>query len=139
MYYSPHSAPTTACKKDDISAWLKKNGIPVRDDCLKVELVEILEKIAPAPTYALDEIAAEQRHEILRTPPYHPELQPIETCWAVVKNQIARNCDFTMSNLLKQLDKAFDSVTANTCSGIIKKVRKIEDKFWHEDIELEQC
>jgi hypothetical protein len=44
-----------------------------------------------------------------------------------------------MSNLLEQLDKAFDSVTANTCSGIIKKVRKTEDKFWYEDIELEQC
>ena len=139
MYYSPHSAPTTACKKDEISAWLRKNGIPVRDDCLKVELTEILDKIAPAPLYALDEIVVEQGHEILRTPPYHPELQPIETCWAVVKNQIARNCNFTMSNLQKQLDKAFDSVTANTCSGIIKKVRKIEDKFWYEDIELEQC
>jgi len=27
-------------------------------------------------------------------------------------------------------------VTSDTCSGIIKKVRKIEDKFWYEDIEL---
>jgi len=50
--------------------------------------VEILDKLAPAPTYALDELATEQGHEIIRTPPYHPELQPIETCWAVVKNQI---------------------------------------------------
>ena len=134
---SKHSAPIAASKKDDISAWLKQNGIPVQDDCLKAELVEILEKIAPVPTYALDEIVAEQGHKILRTPPYHPELQPIETCWGVVKNQIARNCDFTMSNLLKQLDEAFDSVTAETCSGIIKKIRKIEDQFWSEDIELE--
>lgn len=134
---SKHSAPIAASKKDEISAWLKQNGIPVQDDCLKAELVEILEKIAPAPTYALDEIVAEQGHKILRTPPYHPELQPIETCWGIVKNQIARNCDFTMSNLLKQLDEAFGSVTADTCSGIIKKVRKVEDKFWSEDIELE--
>lgn len=136
---SEHSAPTRTCKKDDISGWLKKNGIPVSEDCLKVELVELLKKMAPAPRYVLDEIVAEQGHEILRTPPYHPELQPIETCWAVVKNQIARNCDFTMSNLIEQLDKAFDSVTAKTCSGIIEKVRKIEDKFWYEDIKLEQC
>jgi len=133
---SKHSAPTTTSRKDEIESWLKQNGIPVQDDCLKAELVEILKKIAPVPTYALDEIVAESGHKILRTPPYHPELQPIETCWAVVKNQMARNCDFTMSNLLKQLDKAFDSVTSDTCSGIIKKVRKIEDKFWYEDIEL---
>lgn len=135
---SEHSAPTATCKKDKIISWLSKNGIPVSNDCLKAELVEILRKIAPAPTYALDEIAGEQGHKILRTPPYHPELQPIETCWAVLKNQIARNCDFTMSNLLEQLDKAFDGVTDKTCSGIINKIRRTEDKFWYEDIQLER-
>lgn len=135
---SRHSAPTATCTKDRISSWLSKNGLPVRDDCLKAELVEILEKLAPAPTYALDELAAEQGHEILRTPPYHPELQPIETCWAVVKNQIARKSKFTMAHLLEQLDEAFESVTEETCSGLIKKVRKVEDKFWTEDVRLDR-
>ena len=134
---SEHSDPTATCKKEKISAWLKKNGVPVCEDSLKAELVEILEKMVRSPTYALDEIAARQGHEVLRTPPYHPELQPIEPCWGVVKNQIARNCDFTMANLLVQLEKAFDRVTEKTYSGIIGDVRKIENKFWREDIELE--
>jgi transposase len=132
------SAPTAISKKDKISDWLMNNGVPVCNDCLKAELVEILAKFSPAPTYILDKIATEQGHEILRTPPYHPELQPIETCWAVVKNQIARNCDFTMSNLLEQLNKAFDSVTAKTCLAIINDVRKIEDKFWNSDADLDE-
>jgi len=136
---SHHSAPTATCKKDRISAWLRKNGIPVSDDCLKAELVEILDKLAPPPLYALDELAAAQGHAILRTPPYHPELQPIETCWAVVKNQVARNCKFTMAHLLEQLDDAFESVTEETCSGLIKKVREVEDKFWTEDVRLDRC
>ena len=131
------SAPIATSKKSEISSWLRQNGIPIQEDCLKPELVEIIKKIAPTPTYALDEIAAEQGHKVLRTPPYHPELQPIEICWGVVKNQIARNCDFTMLNLLKQLDEAFDNVKASTCIGIIKKIRKIEDKFWDEDLETE--
>ena len=135
---SRHSAPTATCKKDEIRSWLKKNGIPVRDDCLKAELVEILDKLAPAPTYALDELATEQGHEIIRTPPYHPELQPIETCWAVVKNQIARKSKFTMAHLLEQLDDAFESVTEETCSGLIKKVRQVEDKYWMEDMRLDR-
>lgn len=135
---SSHSAPTASGKKEDIRSWLSKNRIPVRDDCLKAELVEILEKVAPAPTYALDELASEQGHEILRTPPYHPELQPIETCWAVVKNQIARKSKFTMAHLLEQLDEAFDSVTEETCSGLIKKVREVEDTYWREDARLDQ-
>ena len=135
---SRHSAPTATCTKDSIYTWLSKNGVPVRDDCLKAELVEMLAKLAPAPTYALDELAAEHGHEILRTPPYHPELQPIETCWAVVKNQIARKNKCTMAHLLEQLDDAFTSVTEETCSGLIKKVRKVEDKFWTEDMRLDR-
>ena len=75
---------------------------------------------------------------MLRTPPYHPELQPIETCWGIVKNQVARNCDFTMANLLLQLDTAFDSVTNKTCEGLIKKIRGVEDNFWASDLKLDK-
>ena len=59
--------------------------------------MDILTKVGPQPTYVVDEIASEQGHEVLRTPPYHLELQPIETCWGIAKNEIARNCDFTMN------------------------------------------
>ena len=135
---SPFSAPTPSCKKERIQTWLERNNIPVKDDCLKAELVEILQKVGPEPTYVLDEIASEQGHEVLRTPPYHPELQPIETCWGIVKNEIARNCDFTMDNLVLQLENAFDKVTAKTCAGLIRKVRDVEDAFWRDDAILDE-
>ena len=130
---SPHSAPTIKCKKDKIRSWLEQNNIPLSKDCLKAEMIDVLYKIAPPSTYIIDEIAADHGHEILRTPPYHPERQPIETCWGVVKNQVARNCDFTMANLIVQLENAFNNITTKTCSGLVKKVRKIEDTFWSED------
>lgn len=133
---SINSAPTPSCKKERIRTWLDDNGFPLTVDCLKAEMVEALNKIAPTPTYAIDEIAQKHGHKILRTPPYHPELQPIEICWGVVKNEIARNCDFTMVNLIAQMDKAFDKVTGKTCKGIIKKIRKVEDTFWEEDVKL---
>ena len=133
---SEDSPPINSSKKERIASWLENNGAIVPDDCLKAELVEILKKMDPVPFYALDQMAAKQGHKILRTPPYHPELQPIETCWGVLKNQIARNCDFTMDNLLKQLENAFDRVTAKTCSGLIRKIQKIEDDFWKEDAKM---
>lgn len=40
-------------------------------------------------TYA-DQICLEHGHHILLTPPYHPELQPIEKLWRNVKNFVAR-------------------------------------------------
>lgn len=133
---SESSAPTANCKKEEIRSWLEKNNIPLADDCLKAEMVEVLNKVAPAPTYAIDEIAEKHGHQVLRTPPYHPELQPIETCWAVVKNAIAKKCDFTMANLMIQIDKSFERVTTKTCVGLINKIRKIEDDFWEEDLRL---
>jgi len=133
-----YSAPTSSCKKEKIIQWLKQNKIPVRDDCLKAELIEILERFTPAPTYIIDEIAKTQGHEVLRTPPYHPELQPIEICWGIVKNEVGRNCDFTMANLIIELDKAFAKVCSNTCEGLIKDIRHIEDSFWKEELEREK-
>ena len=135
---SEHSPPTPLCSKKRIMEWLEQNRIYCRPDCLKPELAEILKKLAPAPSYAIDEIARSHGHEVIRTPPYHPELQPIETCWGVVKNHIARNSDFTMKNLIQQLEAGFDKVTGKTCAEIIEKVRKIEDEFWKEDLQFDE-
>ena len=132
-----YSPPTPISSKKRIIEWLEQNKIPCRGDCLKPELVEILKKIVPEPIYAVDQIAQSCGHEVIRTPPYHPELQPIEICWGVVKNHVARNCDFTMINLIKQLESGFGKVTAKTCTKIIAKVRKIEDEFWTEDLKMD--
>lgn len=134
---SKNSAPIATSSKARILEWLEENKMPCNPDCLKVELVEILKKMAPEPTYLIDEIAREYGHEVVRTPQYHPELQPIELCWGVVKNEVARNCNFTMKNLEIQLENAFQKVTADTCEKIVKKIKKIEDKFWDEDALLE--
>lgn len=134
---SENSAPIATSSKLKISDWLERNKFICAKDCLKTELVEILNKVAPEPTYAIDEAAEKYGHDIIRTPPYHPELQPIEICWGVVKNEVGRNCDFTMKNLETQLERAFNKVTMETCKKIIKKIRLVEDKFWEEDGQLE--
>ena len=134
---SENSPPTSQCKKEKIKTWFDANKVKYNSDSLKAELVEILKKHSPEPIYELDELAEKKGHQILRTPPYHPELQPIEICWGVLKNHVARNCNFTMDNLYKQLDCAFKKITAGTCRKIIKKIRTIEVRFWEEDMQLE--
>lgn len=134
---SEHSPPTSQSSKLKIREWLEQNKIYCRDDCLKPELVEVLAKIAPEPIFAVDEIAIAHGHKVLRTPPYHPELQPIEICWGVAKNHVARNCDFTMKNLTLQLENGFSKVTAETCTKIITKVKRVEDEFWATDIKMD--
>ena len=81
-----YSAPTPSSSKESICAWLEKNRISCPIDALKAELSEMLAKIVPEPTYAIDELARQEGHEVIRIPPYHPELQPVETCWGVLKH-----------------------------------------------------
>ena len=91
----------------------------------------------PPPEYKIDTIARAQGHIILRTPQYHPELQPIETCWGIVKNHCRQHSDFTMKNLWEQLTVGFAKVTAETCKQVIDTVYEQEEKFWQEDIEID--
>lgn len=115
--------------------WLANNEIPTTKDMLKSELFELCSRFATKPEFLIDNIARKHGHSILRTPPYHPELQPIETCWAIVKNHVARHNDCTMKKVQILLEEGFAKVKAKTCQKIIKKVNTQEDTFWAEDSE----
>jgi len=129
--------PKRSSGREQLQSWLTRNGYPWGKDMLKSELFELCSKLVPKPEYRLDVIARECGHEVLRTPPYHPELQPIETCWAVVKNHMAAHCDFTMKGLKERLPDAFCKVTQQTCSDILRDVFKQEERYWKEDEKLD--
>lgn len=133
-----YGIPNKSSKKEQLRYWLTRNGYPWREDMLKSELLELCTRLAPTPEYKLDLLAAEHGISILRTPPYHPELQPIETCWAVLKNHIAQNCDFTLVGLHKRLPEAFSKVTSITCKELIAKVFDQEERYWVEDEKLDE-
>jgi transposase len=128
--------PTPKSRKEQLCAWLTKNDIPWTPDMLKPELYDLCKKCAPAPEYRLDQLAEASGHRLLRTPQYHPELQPIETCWGIVKNYMADQCDFTTQNFHKQLPIALSKVKPSTCRKLIAKVVEQEEKYWAEDEQL---
>lgn len=113
--------------------WLSNNEIPWTQDMLKSELFDLCSRFSAKPEFFIDRIASKEGHSILRTPPYHPELQPIETCWAVVKNHVAQHNDCTMKKVWILLEEGFAKVTNKTCQELIKKVNLQEEAFWNED------
>ncbi len=130
------SFPKSNSTKDELCAWLTRNNLPWTDDMLKPELYELCKRYAPAPEFQIDQLAEAAGHSILRTPQYHPELQPIETCWGIVKNDMAAHCDFTMGNFRKQLPSSFLKVQPKTCKKLIAKIVQQEEKYWSEDSQL---
>ena len=129
--------PNASSTKEELRKWLTRNGHAWCENMLKSELLEKCVRWAPRPEFRLDHLAATKGITILRTPPYHPELQPIEGCWAVAKNHIADNCDFTMKGLRARMPEAFAKVTVDTCGKILEKVSEQEDRYWKEDAKLD--
>jgi len=128
--------PTSSTKKAELIQWLQEHHPTMYEESmLKPELLQLCRERCPKPAYELDRIAAADGHQILRTPQYHPELQPIETCWGVVKNHCATECDFSMQGLRQHLDEGFEKVTSATCQAAIADMWREEDRYWQEDLE----
>jgi len=125
--------PKSNARKEELRKWLNDNEIPWGEDLLKAELYSLCKNFEPKPVYKIDKIAEAAGHSVLRTPQYHPELQPIEMCWGVVKNYMAKHCDFTIKKFRNNLPLAFSQVTSSTCRQLIKKTTAQENKYWEED------
>jgi hypothetical protein len=132
-----NSFPKGNARKETLRKWLDDKGIPWGEDLLKSELYSLCKFFEPKPEYKIDKITEAAGHQILRTPQYHPELQPIEMCWGVMKNYMAKHCDFTLPKLRKNLPLAFAQVTSKTCQKLIAKTVAEENRYWLEDREID--
>ena len=58
---------------------------------LKPELYALIKQNKPTyKTFKIDAILANHGHSVLRLPPYHPDLSPIEMIWSTVKQRVKR-------------------------------------------------
>lgn len=135
--YSDDGVPSLNSKKVVLQKWLDDNDISYDSESLRPQLIELINTHRPERHYSLDEILRldyEDRNiKILRTPQYHPELQPIEKCWAVIKQYMAQHCDFTNKGLRENLNSAWGKVTKATMSGILKKVNYWQNYHFDQD------
>jgi transposase len=136
VYVDGACYPSSSTKKSDLQSWLYHHHPEgYQESMIKAELLEACRQLCPKPEYELDRIARTEGHPIIRTPQYHPELQPIEQCWGVVKNHCASKCDYTRKGLRTHLEEGFDKVTPEPCRAAIADMRREEDQYWREDME----
>nr|CAH7768318.1 unnamed protein product [Callosobruchus chinensis] len=89
--------------------WLRQRNIPFSEEMLKAELYSLIKIYKPRyKTYEIDKIMTEAGHSVLRIPPYHPDLNPMELVWAALKQYVAeRNVDFNFKHVGKYCDEFF--------------------------------
>lgn len=89
----------------------------------KVALLRLVNQIRPAKTYAVVEIAHGMGHRVLFTPPYHPELQPIEIVWGALKNSLTKNRSWnSMSELISVIESTKANLPSTVWAGARRKV-----------------
>ncbi|XP_026725848.1 uncharacterized protein LOC113492543 isoform X2 [Trichoplusia ni] len=105
--------PTTAWSKTSIQEWLRNKELSYDEKDVKSELLEIVNNVKPNnQRYAVDELAKNFKVEVLRLPPYHFELNPIELVWADIKGHVARNnTTFKFEDVKKLLQEGIQRIS----------------------------
>ncbi|XP_026819046.1 uncharacterized protein LOC113557684 [Rhopalosiphum maidis] len=84
--------------------------------------------------FIVDEEAKKHNQIVLRLPPYHCELNPIELAWSVVKGHVKKNNTTYKLNDVRQLfNDGIKKVTPEMWSNFVSHTIKEEDKFWQLD------
>lgn len=125
------SGPINKWRKGQIIDWLKEKNIAYEPKMTKDRLLDIARKEKAAhEKFAVDEMAAAQNVQILRLPPYHCELNPIELVWAQVKGHVARNNKtFKMAEVKELFYEGLREVTPQRWQTCIQHVIKVEDEM----------
>jgi hypothetical protein len=131
--------PPLSSKKVVLQQWLHENHIIFDSEFIRPQLIDLINQNRPPKVFKLDHMLnmdplyKDRNIEILRTPQYHPELQPIEKCWGVMKQYMAQHCDFTLKGLRNNLETAWTKITSDTLKGILKKVTDWEEYHFEQD------
>lgn len=131
-----HNVPVkknvTSSKKEEMLNWLIEKGLPANPKLTKPELYEIIKenKFRFPPQYKLDQLLESHGHRVLRLPPYHPELNPIEKIWALVKTWVAaHNITFKLADTEALTRQKFENITEQEWYNICQHIKKYEDEL----------
>lgn len=89
--------------------------------------------------YVVDNMAKYAGHTVLRLPPYHCELNPIELSWAIVKSYVKQhNTTFKFDDIKIFLNTAIERVTCENWQNYIQHVITEEDKMTEVDTNMNE-
>ncbi|XP_039754386.1 uncharacterized protein LOC120629507 [Pararge aegeria] len=127
-------APTSNSKKADMQAWLTDKGIQYEESLLKPQLYNLIKANKKRfTTFSIDRILAEQGHQVLRLPPYHPDLNPIEMAWSDIKQYVgSKNVKWSVTKCIEQQEKVL-LMGAWDWQKLCKKVKDIEEQYAMSD------
>ncbi|XP_050503419.1 uncharacterized protein LOC126882497 [Diabrotica virgifera virgifera] len=119
--------PNNSNNKEEIKEWLRSKDIYFEEDYLKSELLDVVAHFkSQYDERIVDKIAKSKNVKLLRLPPYHCELNPIELVWSEIKRFLARhNTNF------KKLE--VENLNMKHTLNYVQHVISVERRMWNID------
>ncbi|XP_031342269.1 uncharacterized protein LOC116170184 [Photinus pyralis] len=126
-------------RKEVIRSWLDANNISTTEDMRKAELLMLVKNISHSKTYYVDELLKQHQHTVVRLPPYHCELNPIELIWSTMKRKVAmNNVGQSNSNIVQLVKNACAEITQQEWEKHCIHVKHIAEQMWEADCLTEE-
>jgi hypothetical protein len=91
----------------------------------------------------VEQLMTDAGHTLVYTPPFCPEVQPIELLWAAIKRYVAARSTHnrSMTEAREQTEQAFERITKMFCNSVVKHCHDWIDGFLATDEaeDLQQC
>ncbi|GMF32252.1 unnamed protein product [Phytophthora fragariaefolia] len=86
----------------------------------------LLNRIAIEKPYKAQTIATQHGQYLLYTPPYLPNVQPIELVWATVKTRICQDPPNNAREAVEMVKLGLDSITSEDWCSVFRHCQKAE-------------
>lgn len=133
-------APTSVTQKAEIIKWLENKGEIIDKPMVIPELLLKVKHLKPLhKKYVIDELAKVNNNIILRLPPYHCELNPIELAWSLIKSHVQmNNTTYKLPDIKKLLVESINRVDAEMWKHFISQSKKEEKKLFEIDLIIDE-
>ncbi|XP_030034092.2 uncharacterized protein LOC115450236 [Manduca sexta] len=130
--------PTISSVKSSIQDWLREHNVDFNPEMTKPELLGLINRNQSGKTYKVDEMLKAAGHIVLRLPPHHPDLNPMQRVWAEVKQNLSTNFPHsTMEEKITILTKLFAEFPADKWRLCNDHVQVVENMYWDNDVNFD--
>lgn len=127
-----NKVPSGSSSKQEIKEFLYDKDIYFEEHYTKKQLLEVLKSYNFEKTYICDNMAELKGHKVLRLPPYHCILNPIEQVWHQVKSgvRVANTSPTLNSSVIELIRVSVSNVTNEQWKKYAEHGIKVEQTYF---------